>query len=125
MTARLNLGGQPVKYVDSGCQYAPRCLDCPLPRCRYDSGPEVIRGESSEVSIHPPTSKAYRACQDYNSGMSGQELAKKYGVRLSTVYSFYLNLGHKRGWVTREGRGRPRIVTISEARDGRVREVVR
>jgi hypothetical protein len=23
-------------YRDTGCNLAPRCLDCPLPRCRYD-----------------------------------------------------------------------------------------
>lgn len=29
---------KPIKmhYRDTGCSLAPRCLECPLPRCRYD-----------------------------------------------------------------------------------------
>jgi hypothetical protein len=23
-------------YPDRGCELAPRCLECPLPRCRFD-----------------------------------------------------------------------------------------
>ena len=25
---------------DSGCRHSPRCLDCPLPECVYDSPPK-------------------------------------------------------------------------------------
>lgn len=27
-------------YRDDGCSIAPRCLDCPLPACRYDLPPK-------------------------------------------------------------------------------------
>jgi hypothetical protein len=26
------------EYRDQGCDLFPSCLDCPLPRCRYDEG---------------------------------------------------------------------------------------
>jgi hypothetical protein len=32
-----------IRYEDRGCEVAPRCLECPLPRCRYDE-PGGLRG---------------------------------------------------------------------------------
>ena len=26
----------PVKWRDDGCEHSPKCLDCPLPICKYD-----------------------------------------------------------------------------------------
>ncbi|MDP2935102.1 MAG: hypothetical protein Q8O86_01270 [Dehalococcoidia bacterium] len=26
----------PPRYPDNGCELAPRCLECHLPRCRFD-----------------------------------------------------------------------------------------
>lgn len=28
------------QYRDDGCEIAPHCLQCPLPRCRYDMPPK-------------------------------------------------------------------------------------
>lgn len=33
-------------YRDTGCAVAPRCLRCPLPRCRYEE-PRPVRGVST------------------------------------------------------------------------------
>jgi hypothetical protein len=27
-----------VEYRDTGCEVSPSCLDCPLPKCKYDNG---------------------------------------------------------------------------------------
>jgi hypothetical protein len=27
-------------YRDTGCEFSPRCLECPLPACRYDMPPK-------------------------------------------------------------------------------------
>ena len=27
-------------YADTGCEFSPRCLECPLPACRYDLPPK-------------------------------------------------------------------------------------
>lgn len=36
-TRRLHLESKPEEvWPDNGCEVAPRCLECPLPRCKYD-----------------------------------------------------------------------------------------
>jgi len=30
------------RYKDDGCEYAPSCLDCPLPKCRHDMTPKEL-----------------------------------------------------------------------------------
>ena len=93
------LAGQAVRYKDTGCEYSPQCLECPLLECKYDA----------EQTIHQVKplrrNKGYQICQDFNQGMSGKELAVKYVIALSTVYS-HTKEGHRRGWTTRDGRGR-------------------
>lgn len=29
-------------YADDGCDMAPACLTCPLPRCKYDMAPGAL-----------------------------------------------------------------------------------
>lgn len=29
-------------FVDTGCEASPKCLECPLPICRYDEGGDVV-----------------------------------------------------------------------------------
>lgn len=66
-------------YRDTGCSLAPRCLDCPLPRCRYDEpggarrllmetrDEEIVRGRVSE---HVPI----------------DTLARRYGLSRRSVF---------------------------------------
>ena len=32
-----------VDYRDTGCELAPSCLNCPLPRCQYEDEPAEVR----------------------------------------------------------------------------------
>lgn len=34
-----------VIHRDTGCSLAPRCLECPLPACRYEVSPGVARAD--------------------------------------------------------------------------------
>ena len=50
----IQLGGKKYKIdVDTGCNLYPRCLDCPLPVCRYDipEGRLTIRGRERATQI--------------------------------------------------------------------------
>lgn len=40
-------------YQDDGCEVAPKCLACPLPKCRYDvhGGARVIRNVFRDAEI--------------------------------------------------------------------------
>lgn len=38
-------------YPDQGCEYAPRCVDCPLPACRYDLMPGSARMQGQMVAL--------------------------------------------------------------------------
>jgi len=41
------------QYVDEGCEYYPRCLACPLDRCRFDvaGGIRVLRNVARDLAI--------------------------------------------------------------------------
>lgn len=38
-------------YRDTGCDIAPHCLDCPLPRCRYDLPPKLAGALMREAEL--------------------------------------------------------------------------
>lgn len=42
-----------IHYRDEGCSVAPRCLDCPLPKCRFDvaGGVRAIRNAARDPMI--------------------------------------------------------------------------
>ena len=66
-----------IRYRDEGCDLCPSCLDCPLPRCRYD-GPErrqvakELRNEEI-LALH-------------REGRGVRELSRRYGVSPRTIY---------------------------------------
>ncbi len=31
------------RYRDEGCEFAPKCLDCPFPSCRFDEHPRAFK----------------------------------------------------------------------------------
>lgn len=50
----VRLGGKEYKIdVDTGCNLYPKCLECPLPVCRYDvhEGRLTIRGRERATEI--------------------------------------------------------------------------
>jgi hypothetical protein len=65
-------------WTDTGCEVAPRCLDCPLARCRYDvpGGLRAIRLANRNAEL--------RAA--YTGGTTARELARAHGLTSRTVY---------------------------------------
>lgn len=57
-------------YRDTGCTYAPACLDCPLDRCRYE----------------PQPSRQQRIVELRRGGMSVPLVAQALGVSRRTVF---------------------------------------
>lgn len=66
-------------YVDRGCEVAPACLACPLPRCKYDE-PSVARVP------HWVRRRQERIIALRDRGMTAREIARTVGVSLRTVY---------------------------------------
>lgn len=65
-------------YRDDGCSIAPRCLECPLPRCRYD----VAGGARS--MLNPVRDAAIAAA--YQAGESIEALEQRFKLSRRTVY---------------------------------------
>lgn len=68
-----------MSYRDEGCELAPRCLDCPLPRCKYDEpgGARRLVTERRDEALvetwrreRPPI----------------HELARRYGISRRSVF---------------------------------------
>ena len=67
-----------IVYRDDGCDMHPRCLTCPLPRCRYDE-PGGLRAMLN----------AYRDEQiaaQRREGAPVDEIAERYGLSRRTVF---------------------------------------
>lgn len=66
-------------YADTGCEVAPRCLECPLARCRYDE-PAAVR----QYASHGARDERVRAA--YASGGSPTIIAKEQGISVRQVH---------------------------------------
>lgn len=64
------------QYPDRGCEAAPRCLSCPLERCRYDDPAAYQRLRTGDVEAKALTLQ----------GMRPSEIAAHQGVRERTVF---------------------------------------
>jgi len=66
------------RYKDDGCDVSPSCLDCPLPRCRYEEpgGLRALLNEQRDRQI----------IQLREKGMPVAELADYFGVSRRTVF---------------------------------------
>ena len=63
-------------YRDDGCDIAPRCLDCPLPLCRFDLPPKVARTIIRETELRVLLSN----------GKSAEEAAAIMGMSRRSVF---------------------------------------
>jgi hypothetical protein len=65
-------------YRDDGCEVSQSCLDCPLPRCRYEEpgGLRALLNEQRDRQI----------IQLREQGMPVAELADYFGVSRRTVF---------------------------------------
>ena len=64
------------QYPDRGCEAAPRCLSCPLARCRYDDPAAYHSLRRGDVEAQTLTAQ----------GMRPSEIAAHQGVRERTVF---------------------------------------
>lgn len=66
-------------YSDSGCDLYPSCLQCPLPRCRYEEpgGARAMLRTTRNVSIERLA---------YDDGLSVSEIAGRFGLSRRTVF---------------------------------------
>jgi hypothetical protein len=65
-------------YPDLGCSFAPSCLTCPLPRCRYE-WPYLV--PVLRQDMRAPKAQALRS-----QGASIEEIQLAVGVSRRTVY---------------------------------------
>ena len=68
-----------VDYRDEGCDLSPSCLNCPLPRCRYDEP-----GGSRQLAKGPRDREVVRRRRE--EGASIAELARSFGLSKRTVH---------------------------------------
>ena len=64
------------EYVDAGCSLFPKCLECPLPRCRYDMRKWELRKTIRNLKIK----------QGLDEGRTIKELAEEYGLSERTIW---------------------------------------
>lgn len=74
-------------YVDTGCELASSCLECPLPRCKYDD-PRWRRS-------HDLKARDARIIQLRQAGYTVKQIAAHIGVSDRTTYRVLLR--DKRG----------------------------
>ena len=65
-------------YRDDGCDLAPKCLECPFERCRYD---EPVRPRHT-VNL----ARNADILRRLEAGETVQEIAKHYGVTTRAVF---------------------------------------
>jgi len=65
-------------YQDDGCDLFPSCLNCPLPRCRYDEPKRLQMGKElrNKEILH----------LHQKEGLKVEKLAQRFGVSKRTVY---------------------------------------
>lgn len=67
-------------YRDGGCEYAPACLACPFPVCRYDADAE---DRPSALARRDRDAEIVALVQ---AGHSKTELAKRFGVNIRQIW---------------------------------------
>jgi hypothetical protein len=68
-------GGVP-NIPDTGCEFAPRCLECGLPACRYDLPPRVAGTLLRMTAL----------TRFEREGLTAEELAARIGVSRRTAF---------------------------------------
>ncbi len=68
-----------VQYRDEGCDVAPECLSCPLPRCRYDDPGWLKRQTRMERDRRVLAAKR-------EEGLGPGALAARFGLSRRTVH---------------------------------------
>ena len=67
-----------LEWRDDGCEVSPHCLECPLPRCRYDE-PGGLRGLLNE-------SRNAEVLRARAGGYTVEEIATRFGISRRSVF---------------------------------------
>ena len=66
-------------YVDTGCEVSDSCLDCPLPKCRYDDPAWYLRNRR--------LARDFRIVQTMQQeALSIEDTAERFGITNRTVF---------------------------------------
>ena len=74
---RIDAYPEALVYADTGCRESPRCLDCPLPVCRFDDPAGRMRALREE--------RARRAAEMRRHGASIDTIATAFGLSRRSV----------------------------------------
>lgn len=77
-------------YADTGCDYYPSCLNCPLPRCRYEE-PGGVR-----AMLLPGRNASILHLHDQD-GLTVAQLAETFGVSRRTIFRVLRAAGRSSG----------------------------
>ena len=66
-------------YADTGCEVAPTCFDCPLPRCKFDDMEWFYKYRRLGRYLH-------MASVIHSEGLSVSEAAERFSVTQRTVF---------------------------------------
>lgn len=69
-------------YRDTGCELAPACLTCPLPRCRYDEP----GGVGAAQALAERVDRNRRIVALRGTGVEAREIASVVGVSVRSVF---------------------------------------
>ena len=75
----------PMWHPDTGCQYSPSCLACPLPVCKYDAPPETQVGAERRRGRKRRQRQA-QVLHLHEGGWSPQLIANEVGCTVSNVH---------------------------------------
>ena len=78
MKSERDLLPEHLRYQDDGCDLYPSCLNCPLPRCRYD---EPGRRQTAKELRNKEIQHLHQ-----KEGLKVEKLAQRFGVSKRTVY---------------------------------------
>ena len=68
------------RYADTGCEVAPRCLECPLAKCKYDGG-------LVELKIMQQKKKESEIVRLFKRGrLTAKQLARRFGLTERSIY---------------------------------------
>lgn len=71
-----------LNWVDTGCEVSPRCLECPLPSCKYET-PSSMRG--NEVKTRKAHARFAQVREALDRGERAQEIAARMGISIRTI----------------------------------------
>ena len=74
-------GRDPLSYIypDRGCDLAPSCLSCPLPRCKYDDPDHFHRQRRLARDLEVVTTMRLE-------GLTVEAAAERFSVTVRTVF---------------------------------------